>query len=166
VAPRSRKARRPDARPPGRPGVAGRPPRKSSEERNAEVRAQLEPLAPGERPPWLAVAAVVAAVMAIATLILVVADTGLAGGKNTPVAGVVQAVVLLAAAAGMWTSKYWAVLGFQCLLAITMVYGFVSLLFASNFLGVVLASAIVAGSTFLFYKLIRAMARVQMPRRP
>jgi hypothetical protein len=168
---RSRKVHRPGAVPTGAtlPPPAprpARPPRRSSEERDAEIRAQLEPLAPGERPVWLTVAAGVATLMAIATLVLIVADTGLTGGKNTPVAGVIQAVALLIAAAGMWLTKYWAVLGFQCLLALTMVYGFISLLFASNILGVVLASAIVGGATFLFYKLIRAMARVQMPRRP
>jgi hypothetical protein len=157
---RSRKGHAPGAAP------AARPPRRSSEERNQEVRDQLEPLAPGERPFWVGVAAAVAALMGLLTLVLVAAGSDVTGSDDTPVTGVAQAVVLLLAAGGMWLSKYWAVLGFQALLAITMVYGFVSLLFAGNVLGVIFGLAVVAGSTFLFWKLIRAMARIQMPRRP
>lgn len=160
MARRSRKAHAPGAAP------APRAPRKSSEERNQEVRDQLEPLAPGERPFWVGVAAAVAAVMGLLTLVLVAAGSDIAASNDAPITGVAQAIVLLLAAGGMWLSKYWAVLGFQALLAVTMIYGFVSLLFASNVLGVVLGLAIVAGATFLFWKLIRAMARIQMPRRP
>jgi hypothetical protein len=66
----------------------------------------------------------------------------------------------------MWRAKYWAVLGFEVLLGITAVYGFLSLMVASNLWAAALATAVLAGSGFLFYKLIRAMARIQMPRRP
>ena len=65
----------------------------------------------------------------------------------------------------MWKARYWAVLGFQALLAITALVGFLSLLVASNVLAVLLSLVVLAGSGVLFYKLIRAMARIQMPER-
>ena len=74
--------------------------------------------------------------------------------------------MLLVAAAGLWRARYWAVLGFEVLLGITAVWGFLSLLVASNVWGALLALIVLAASGFLFYKLIRAMARIQMPRRP
>ena len=44
-----------------------------SEQRNAEERAGLKPLAPGERPPALVAAAVVAALLGLANLVALLA---------------------------------------------------------------------------------------------
>ena len=55
-----------------RPAAAPQPvrsPRPTSEERNAAVRAELEPLAEGERPTAVTVAAIVAFLLAAANLI-------------------------------------------------------------------------------------------------
>ena len=70
------------------------------------------------------------------------------------------------AAAGMWKAQYWAVLGFEFFLGLTLVFAAVSLMFAGNALGVVYSLAILAGAGVLFWKLVRAMARLQMPKRP
>jgi len=146
--------------------TATRPPRRSAAERDAEARAALEPLAPGERPFWVTVAAAVAATLAVATLVLVALDYEVTTGDSNAGTGIAQGLVLLLAAWGMWRAKYWAVLGFEVLLGITAVYGFLSLMVASNLWAAALATAVLASSGFLFYKLIRAMARIQMPRRP
>jgi hypothetical protein len=74
-------------------------------------------------------------------------------------------ILMLVAAWGLWRAKYWAVLGFQALLAITIVIGALSLVVASNLPAVLLCIAIVVPGSFLFWKLIRAMARIQMPER-
>ena len=42
------------------------------------------------------------------------------------------AAIMLVAAWGIWTQRYWAVLGFQSLLAITLVVAALSLMVASN----------------------------------
>jgi len=143
-----------------------RPPRRPAAERDAEVRATLEPLAPGERPLWVTVAALVALALALGTLVLVALDYQVTTGKSTRAAGLLQAVVLLVAAYGLWRARYWAVLGFEVLLGVTAVWGFLSLLVASNVWGALLALIVLVTSGLLFYKLIRAMARIQMPRRP
>jgi hypothetical protein len=145
---------------------AAPPARRSSAQRDAEARAALEPLAPGERPPWVTVAALVALALGGATLVLVALDYEVSSGSSTRATGLLQAAVLLLAAYGLWRARYWAVLGFQVLLGVTAVWGFLSLLVASNAWGALLALVVLASSGFLFYKLIRAMARIQMPSRP
>ena len=76
------------------------------------------------------------------------------------------AFFFLGAAAGMWKAKYWAVLGFQALLGITLVLCSLSLIRASNLLGFLIPTVIIVFGGWLFWKLIRAMARIQMPERP
>ncbi len=61
--------------------------------------------------------------------------------------------------------SYWAVLGFEALLGITAVYAALSLLVASTVAGAVRSVLVLAAAGVLFCKLIRAMARIQMPRR-
>ena len=130
-------------------------------ERDEAVRASLEPLAPGERPGAVTVAAVVAVVLGLLLMAQVVLD------DDAQVGGLlVFAIVMFVAAAGMWKARYWAVLGFEFFLGLTLVFAAVSLMFAGNLLAVVYAAVILAGAGVLFWKLVRAMARIQMPKRP
>ncbi len=145
----------------------GRPKRRSSEERNAEIREQLEPLASGERPGAVTVAAIVAALLALSNIVLLAAGFELSDDQGGgPGGAILFAVVLLVAAAGMWRARYWAVLGFQALLGATIIFAFLGLLVAGNVLGALVALVVIGAAGFLFYKLIRAMARIQMPQRP
>jgi hypothetical protein len=130
-------------------------------EKDDAVRASLEPLAPGERPGAVTVASVVALVLGLLLVAQVLFD------DDAEIQGLlVFAAVMFVAAAGMWKAQYWAVLGFQFFLGLTLVFAAVSLMFAGNVLGVVYSLAILAGSGVLFWKLVRAMARLQMPKRP
>jgi hypothetical protein len=71
------------------------------------------------------------------------------------------------AAVGMWRCRYWAVLGFEALLGIAIAFAALSLMVASNVTAVLLCVAIIAVAAPLFWFLIRAMARIQLPaRRP
>jgi len=138
--------------------------RRSSEERNAEARAQLRPLAEGERPGAVTVGAIVAA--ALAALVVVGYASGARVGDKGSLAGALMlAAVLLAAAWGMWNVRYWAVLGFQALLAFQVLVAALSLLVASNAWAALLCVALIGLGSWLFWKLIRAMARIQMPER-
>jgi hypothetical protein len=160
LAQRSRKRRA--GRPPGPPPP--QPPRgyARSRARDEAARAALEPLAPGERPRAVTVAAIVAAVAAVANVVAAaLADATPAEWRLTAA----QAAVLLVAAIGMWRVKYWAVLGFQALLAFTMIIAFLSLLRAGDLAGVAFALGLVAVCAPLFWFLVRAMARIQMPER-
>jgi hypothetical protein len=58
------------------------------------------------------------------------------------------------------------VLGFMALLAIVATLFSLLLIEASNVLGVVVAVVVVGGAGYLFFKLVRVLSRIQMPRYP
>jgi hypothetical protein len=135
--------------------------------RDEAIRMSLEPLAPGERPRAVTVAAIVAFAFAIANVVatLTVDDLASNDGNPTAVAAATTAI-LVVAGVGMLARRYWAVLGFQCVLGLQIVV--FSLAFTRVqkwWVGVALIVAIGLLGT-LFWKLIRAMARLQMPKRP
>lgn len=141
-----------------------------SEARNAEVRAGLEPLAQGERPGAVTVGAVVSGILAlIFTASAVVAATGsieIRGEEPQPFPLAVFAAVLWLMTWGMWKARYWAVLGFQMLNVLFILSAAVGLVAVSTILQALGSVVLLAGSGALFYFMIRAMARIQMPERP
>jgi hypothetical protein len=142
-------------------------PRVRGEARNEQIRAELEPLRGGERPAAVKVAVAIAILIGLGNLVLLAAGYDVRGKEQPSAAGAIGfALVMFVAAAAMWQLRYWAVLGFQCLLAIVGVYAGLSLLLADNLRAVVLCVALLAGSGALFWFLVRAMARIQMPDRP
>ena len=130
-----------------------------------EARAALVPLAEGERPTAVTVAAIVAVVLPLANVAAGAAGARV-GDSDNVVGLVIFSAIMFTAAYGMWRARYWAVLGFQVLLGITALVAGLSLAVASNLEGVVLCVVLLAGAGTLFYKLIRAMARLQMPEPP
>jgi hypothetical protein len=135
------------------------------------ARAALVPLAPGERPLAVTVGAIAAAVLALANAIAVVAgwDTGPGSGddEGRAVAGSLLVTGVLGVVAhGMWRARYWAVLGMQTLLAITIIFASLSLVTATSVWAAVLLVAILCAAGTLFWFLVKAMARIQMPERP
>jgi hypothetical protein len=157
-----RRSRRRDT--PHSPGGGSRRP--GSEERDAAARARLQPLAAGERPGAVTVAAVVAATLALGNLVAYLAGLKIDGERPAGGALVASEILLTVMAAGMWRARYWAVLGFQFLLGLLLVSLALLLVVASNLLAVVVVLAIGAPAGLLFWKLVRAMARLQMPERP
>jgi hypothetical protein len=138
--------------------------RRSSEERAAEARAQLVPLAEDERPGAVTVAAVVSLLLGI--LVVVGYATGArVGGEGSLPGALFLCAIFLVAAWGMWRVRYWAVLGFEALLAFQLVIAALSLMVASNWWAALLCVALIVFGGWLFWKLIRAMARIQMPER-
>ena len=134
-----------------------------SEERNQRVREELEPLGPGERPRAVTVAAVVALVCALGNGVAIALGRTLDDDATT--SNIAFSVILVVAAVGMWRAKYWAVLGFQALLGIQVALSAIAAMFATEVLeAVVLVAAAILGG-WLFWKLVRALARLQMPER-
>jgi hypothetical protein len=118
------------------------------------------PLAEGERPLAVTIAAVTAGVLVVAYLI------AFAIGGGSIAAGAPFVVVLAVAAWGLWRARYWAVLGFQVLLVVTLVNGFLFLLIrASEPLEIAAALVVTGAAGVLFWFLVKAMARLQMPER-
>jgi len=134
------------------------------------ARAALRPLRPGERPTAVTVGAIVAAVLAVANLVALA--FGYNAGEDTVSPGSDATGTVLAAASlglvsyGMWRARYWGVLGMQTLLALTIVLCALGLVQAVNWWAFVLVSLMLIASGTLFWFLIKAMARIQMPERP
>jgi hypothetical protein len=141
-----------------------------SRARDEAARAALRPLRPGERPPAVTVGAIAAAVLAVANLVALV--LGYNSGEDTlspgsDVTGSILAAGILAVVAyGMWKGRYWGVLGMQTLLALTLVFASLGLITARTLWAALLLTVIIGAAGTLFWFLVKAMARIQMPQRP
>lgn len=141
-----------------------------SELKNEQARRALKPLADGERPTVVTVAAAVSAVLALVfTVSAVLAAAGVEisdrqAPKAFPIA--LFAGVLWLMVWGLWKARYWAVLGFQMLLVLVLLASALGLVQVSTIPEAVATFGLLAGSGVLFYFMIRAMARIQMPEAP
>ncbi len=141
------------------------PPRESrSEARNAEIRATLRPYEPGERPRIVLASAAISLALALGNLIAWLAGVKISGHHPAATGILVFTAVLLACAGGLWQMRIGAVLGFMCLSAIVAILFTLFLIEASNLLGVIVAIGIIIVSGYLFFKLVRVLSRLQMPR--
>jgi hypothetical protein len=137
-----------------------------AEQRNQEAREALEPLAEGERPLVVTIGAVVSALVAVSILAgwLVGAEVD---GDRPQLAQILAPVLLMGIMAwGLWRARYWAVLGFQMILALLIfsaVFGLAAQ--AASLAQVAATLGLLAVSGGLFYFMVKAMARIQMPTR-
>jgi phosphotransferase system glucose/maltose/N-acetylglucosamine-specific IIC component len=129
--------------------------------RDERARAALQPLAPDERPPALLVAVAVALVLAAGVIVGALTVHGLTHHGGSLAGGVFIAVVLAALAAGMYARRYWAVLGFEALLAFQILVTSLALVVASTILAAVLCLLSIGLAGWLFWKLVRVMGRMQ-----
>jgi hypothetical protein len=134
-----------------------------SEARNQEIRAGLAPIAPGERPGPFKAAAVLLAVLALGNLILFAAGWEVSGDEVSPAYAIGFSLVMLVAALGVWRMSYLAVLAMQALLGISIAIAGLGLLVASNLAAAAICLVVIGGAGTLFWKLIRPMARLQIP---
>jgi len=133
--------------------------------RDEEARAALKPLAPGERPGAVTVAFWVAVVAVVANVVALAVNFDSSKGPQTTFT--ILACGLLAAMAwGMWHARYWAVLGMQTLLGITVLLASLGLISAVNLWAALLLVLIIVAAGTLFWFMVKAMARIQMPERP
>ncbi len=147
-----------------------------TEAKNEAARAELEPLAKGERPLVVTIGAVISALVAVSSAVGYAAGVeveqfgsdGIQQGEGeAPLASVIAVVLLMGTMAyGMWRARYWAVLGFQALLVIVLIAGSLALIGAGSLLPAIGTTLLIAGAGALFYFMIKAMARIQMPERP
>jgi hypothetical protein len=154
-------------RPPHPGGGGVRPLETASERRNREVREALEPLEEGERPTVVTVAAVICAVLVALSLAGYALWDVLRSDEERPdLIGVIAFIGLIGPMAwGLWKARYWAVLGFQTVLVLVMIASALALL-GSFSVGLAIGNLLLlAGSGTLFYFMIKAWARIQMPER-
>jgi hypothetical protein len=141
-----------------------------SQARDNAARAALEPLRPGERPTAVTIGAVAAALLALANLVALAfgynsAEDTLSPGSDAT-GSILAAVILLVVAYGMWKSRSWGVLGMQTLLALTIIFASLGLITARSLWAAGVLVVIIAAAGTLFWFLVKAMARIQMPERP
>lgn len=141
-------------------------------QREIEARAQLQPahdqahgqlqqLGPHERPVPLRVAVAVAVALALGVLISVASVHNLARHGGSLPGGVFLAGVLLLLAWGMYERRYWAVLGFEALLAFQIIVTSLALIVAATLLAAGLCALSIGLAGWLFWKLVRVMGRIQ-----
>ncbi len=131
------------------------------------MRETLTPLAPGERPVAVTVGALIALALCAANLALFAIGTkSINGTRASTLNFVIYALVMLLCAGGMWRTRFWAVLAFMVMLLITILVASLALTRASNLLGVLIPMFVIGGGGWLFFKLIRALSRIQAPKTP
>ncbi|HYZ27463.1 MAG TPA: hypothetical protein VE570_00290 [Thermoleophilaceae bacterium] len=136
-----------------------------SELKNAEARAKLIPLREGERPAAVTASALVTALLLVMNVAAAIFGYDAPGGGSKGGPLIVYAVLLGAMTYGLWRARYWAVLGMQALLALTMLIAGLQLPLANDVISAVLSGVIFVAAGTLFWFLVKAMARIQMPER-
>lgn len=137
-----------------------------AEERNQAAREALVPLGEGERPVVVTVGAVLAGLVALSIIIGYLAGVKVDGEKPKLVQVLAPALIMGAMSWGMWRARYWAVLGFQLLLVFLMfsaVFGLAAQADSVAQFAATLALLAITGTLFFF--MVKAMARIQMPER-
>ncbi len=138
----------------------GSEPRLRGEARNEQLRAQIVPLAPGERPRMVTACAVLCAVVAVGNVILWATGWEVRGTEVSTVGALIPAALFAILAVGLWRTRLLAVAAMQTLLAITAIFASGALLVSSDVQAVVLSLVIVVGSGVLFWPLVRINARI------
>jgi hypothetical protein len=137
-----------------------------AEQRNVEARRALEPLAEGERPLVVTVGAVVSALI-VASIVAGYAIGAEVDGDRPELPQVLGPALIMGMMAwGMWRARYWAVLGFQLILAFLIfsaVFGLAVQAASVAQVAATLGLLVVSGA--FFYFMVKAMARIQMPTR-
>lgn len=137
-----------------------------AEQRNREAREALRPLAPGERPAAVTVGAVLTALIAVSIVAAYLAGAEVDDGRPEPAQVLAPALLMGILAWGMWGTRYWAVLGFQLILAFLIFSAVFGLAVqASSLSSILVALGLLLVSGTLFYFMVKAMARIQMPSR-
>ncbi len=136
------------------------------EERNQRAREELQPLAAGERPLVVTIGAVLTGLVAISIVVGYLAGVEVNGEKPNFAQVAAPALIMGAMSWGMWRARYWAVLGFQLILVFLIfsaVYGLA--VQATTVVQFAATTALLAVTGALFFFMVKAMARIQMPER-
>jgi hypothetical protein len=141
------------------------PNRPERAQREDLLRATLQPLREDERPPALLVAIAVCALLALAVIVGAVTVRNLSRHGGSLPGGVFLAGVLLLLAQGMYRRRYWAVLGFEALLAFQVIVTSLALVVASTIVAAAICLLSVGLGGWLFWKLVRVMGRMQAGER-
>ena len=125
------------------------------------------PLEEGERPLVVTIAAVIATGMAVSTIVLFAIGVEVQGSESRNAGTILYAALMRRDGVGLWRARYWAVLGFQTLLALLIVIWSAPAGPGGDRSARCSRIAVVALAGTMFWFLVKALARIQMPdRRP
>jgi len=140
-----------------------------SELKNRAARERLEPLEEGERPLVVTIGAAVSLLIAASIVIAWLAGVEVRVG-NTDVERepnlfqvLPPAILFAVMGVGMLRARYWAVLGFQAIMAIIMIGAMITLITATSVFQAVSLALVLAIAGALFWFTVKALARIQMP---
>ena len=140
-----------------------------SEIRNERAREELDPLEEGERPLVVTIGALlsigISLSIVIAWLAKVEVQVGNTDISERPSAFQVfpPAILFAVMGYGMMRARYWAVLGFQAIMAIIMIGAFLALIASTSVFEALSTLAILVVTATLFWFTVKALARIQMP---
>jgi len=147
----------------------------ATEALNQAAREELEPLEEGERPTVVTVAALLSGALAITVVVAYALGTEVTsiddlgnetGSAEASIVSIIPSVAILSVMAyGLWRARYWAVLGFQTLMVLLILVATLSLLAATSGAQVVRYGGLLVIASVFFYRMVKAMARIQMPER-
>lgn len=141
-----------------------------AEQKNRAAREALSPLASGERPGAVTAGAILATLVAtilwVSCLVAVITGAKVDGRSVNVLQWVFLAAIVTMMAWGMWRARYWAVLGFQMSLVLLIIAGILGLVLATSLIQIVSTAILVIVMSVLFWLMVKAMARIQMPERP
>jgi hypothetical protein len=128
---------------------------------DARARAAPAPLGPDERPASLLLAVAVCALLAAGVIVgaLTVRDLTRHGGSLP--GAIFLALTFAGLARGMYGRRYWAVLGFEALLAFQILVTSLALVVASTLLAAGACLISIGLSGWLFWKLVGVLGRIQ-----
>jgi hypothetical protein len=130
-----------------------------AEQRDAEIRATIVPLGPGERPRAIVVCFVLCLLIAAANVVLWAAGWKVNGRHLNAAAAIAPALLFAWLAYGLWRTALLAIAAMQVVLALTALFATGALLVSSNLASALLSVLVVAVCGVLFWPLIRLNAR-------
>ena len=140
-----------------------------SERKIQAAREELDPLEEGERPLVVTIGAVLSLLIALSIVVAWLAGVEVQVGntdiEERPSAFQVfpPAILFAVMGFGMLRSRYWAVLGFQAIMAIIMIGAFITLIAATSIFQALSTLLVLAIAATLFWFTVKALARIQMP---
>jgi hypothetical protein len=130
-------------------------------ERSADAESPLQPLQPGERPWPIVACALLAFVLGGLTLGLFIAGVEVAGTRPSAAPVFVYTGLMLGLGVGVWRMRYWPVLAFQALLAVSVLGFALAAIRVTNLLWLAICVVVILAGGLLFWKLVRIIGRIQ-----
>jgi len=154
----------PETGAPAGPSTEEAPRISRSEQKNQAAREALVPLRKGERPLVVTIGAAIAALLSLSVIGAYLAGAEVDGEKPPIVQVIIPTLLMGLMAWGMWRARYWAVLGFQTLLLLLILATSLGLVQATDGVQIAGNLVVLAISGALFYFMVKALARIQMPQ--